>query len=52
MESIASTAKQLMEAASHVEVSFTEATHVEHVRPMFKVSSSFVSHIKGRNSKF
>lgn len=38
MEEIATTAKSLMEAASHVDATFTLATHVEHVRPMFKVS--------------
>ena len=37
MESISHTAKSLMEAASHVDATFTLATHVEHVRPMFKV---------------
>ncbi|XP_047737905.1 brefeldin A-inhibited guanine nucleotide-exchange protein 1 isoform X3 [Hyalella azteca] len=38
MESISHTAKSLMEAASHVDMPFTLATHVEHVRPMFKLS--------------
>lgn len=37
METISSTAKSLMEAASHVDATFTLATHIEHVRPMFKV---------------
>ena len=30
-------AKVMMESISHVESSFTSATHQEHVRPMFKV---------------
>ena len=38
MEQMALTAKSLMEAASHVQVSFTSATHSDHVRPMFRVS--------------
>jgi brefeldin A-inhibited guanine nucleotide-exchange protein len=37
MEQMALTAKSLMEAASHVQVSFTSATHSDHVRPMFRV---------------
>ena len=38
MEAIANTSKVLMESVSHVQTSFTSATHHEHVRPMFKVS--------------
>ncbi|XP_069166610.1 brefeldin A-inhibited guanine nucleotide-exchange protein 1 isoform X3 [Procambarus clarkii] len=38
METISITAKSLMEAASHVSATFTLATHVEHVRPMFKMA--------------
>lgn len=38
METISLTAKSLMEAASHVDATFTLATHVEHVRPMFKMA--------------
>jgi len=38
MREMASTAKALMEAASHVEAEFISSTHYEHVRPMFKVS--------------
>ena len=38
MEQMASTAKVLMESVSHVHASFTSAKHLEHVRPMFKVS--------------
>ncbi|KAK8729377.1 hypothetical protein OTU49_008796 [Cherax quadricarinatus] len=38
METISITAKSLMEAASHVDATFTLATHVEHVRPMFKMA--------------
>ena len=37
MESMALTAKALMESVSHVQSNFTSATHLEHVRPMFKV---------------
>jgi hypothetical protein len=37
MEQMAKTAKALMEAVSHVQAPFTSATHLEHVRPMFKV---------------
>lgn len=38
MEQMSHTAKSLMEAASHVQAEFTCATHVEHVRPMFKLA--------------
>ncbi|XP_068200225.1 brefeldin A-inhibited guanine nucleotide-exchange protein 1-like isoform X2 [Palaemon carinicauda] len=38
METISDVAKSLMEAASHVDATFTLATHVEHVRPMFKMA--------------
>jgi len=38
MEQMAQTAKALMESVSHVQSNFTSATHLEHVRPMFKVS--------------
>ncbi|XP_041422402.1 brefeldin A-inhibited guanine nucleotide-exchange protein 1 isoform X1 [Xenopus laevis] len=38
MEQMAKTAKALMEAVSHVQVPFTSATHLEHVRPMFKLA--------------
>lgn len=41
MEQMAKTAKALMEAVSHVQAPFTSATHLEHVRPMFKVSYTF-----------
>lgn len=37
MDQMTSTAKALMESVSHVKVSFTSATHHEHVRPMFKL---------------
>nr|XP_009862113.1 brefeldin A-inhibited guanine nucleotide-exchange protein 1 isoform X1 [Ciona intestinalis] len=37
MQDMASTAKALMEAASHVEAEFICTTHYEHVRPMFKL---------------
>ncbi|XP_013083903.2 brefeldin A-inhibited guanine nucleotide-exchange protein 1-like isoform X2 [Biomphalaria glabrata] len=38
MENMAQTAKALMESVSHCQVSFTSATHQEHVRPMFKLA--------------
>lgn len=41
MEQMAKTAKALMEAVSHVQAPFTSATHLEHVRPMFKVRYMF-----------
>ncbi|XP_061487343.1 brefeldin A-inhibited guanine nucleotide-exchange protein 2 isoform X3 [Rhineura floridana] len=37
MEQMAKTAKALMEAVSHAKAPFTSATHLEHVRPMFKL---------------
>ena len=39
MEHMAQAAKALMESVSHVQSSFTSATHLEHVRPMFKVNN-------------
>lgn len=44
MEQMAKTAKALMEAVSHVQAPFTSATHLEHVRPMFKVNRSSHTH--------
>ncbi|KAK7489018.1 hypothetical protein BaRGS_00019679, partial [Batillaria attramentaria] len=38
MEAMAQTAKVLMESMSHVRSNFTSATHLEHVRPMFKMA--------------
>lgn len=38
MEHMAQTAKALMESVSHVMSYFTSATHLEHVRPMFKLA--------------
>lgn len=40
MEQMAKTAKALMEAVSHAQAPFFSATHLEHVRPMFKVTTS------------
>ena len=37
MDHMAQTAKALMESVSHVRTAFTSATHMDHVRPMFKV---------------
>ena len=39
MEQMAQTAKTLIEGVSHIQTTFTSATHVDHVRPMFKVWS-------------
>jgi hypothetical protein len=38
LEQISETAQALMQAASHVDAQFTQAVHLEHVRPMFRVS--------------
>lgn len=38
MEQMAKTAKALMEAVSHAQAPFFSAKHLEHVRPMFKVT--------------
>ncbi|XP_077296772.1 ADP ribosylation factor guanine nucleotide exchange factor Sec71 [Arctopsyche grandis] len=38
MEVISSAAKNLMESVSHVQMQFTTAKHLEHVRPMFKMA--------------
>ncbi|BET03204.1 brefeldin A-inhibited guanine nucleotide-exchange protein [Nesidiocoris tenuis] len=38
MEAISTAAKNLMESVSHVQAPFTQAKHLEHVRPMFKLS--------------
>lgn len=52
MESISATAKNLMESVSHVQAPFTSAKHLEHVRPMFKVSNFFkiivINHVQRR----
>lgn len=45
MEQMAKTAKALMEAVSHAKAPFTSATHLDHVRPMFKVSSLRSLHV-------
>ena len=37
MEQMAQTAKTLIEGVSQIHTTFTSATHVEHIRPMFKV---------------
>ncbi|KAL7059279.1 hypothetical protein AAHC03_013401 [Spirometra sp. Aus1] len=37
MEALAQSARELMESVSHMQSDFTSATHVEHVRPMFKL---------------
>lgn len=37
-ETMATSAKALMESVSHVEVSFTSAKHLDHVRPMFRTA--------------
>lgn len=38
MESMSETARILMESVSHVEAQFTLASHVEYVKPMFKIA--------------
>lgn len=38
LESMAETARILMESVSHVEAQFTLASHIEHVKPMFKIA--------------
>lgn len=38
LESMAETARVLMESVSHVEAQFTLASHLEHVKPMFKIA--------------
>lgn len=38
MESMSETARLLMESVSHVEAQFTLASHVEYVKPMFKIA--------------
>ena len=40
MEQMAQTAKILIEGVSQIQTTFTSATHVEHIRPMFKVHNS------------
>lgn len=40
MEQMAQTAKTLIEGVSQIHTTFTSATHVEHIRPMFKVTWS------------
>lgn len=47
MEQMAKTAKALMEAVSHVQAPFTSATHLEHVRPMFKVTQVDIEELAG-----
>lgn len=38
MEAMAQTAKSMMEDISHVQTAFIQATHMQHINPMFKVS--------------
>lgn len=38
MESMAQIAKSMMEDISHVQTSFIQATHMQHVNPMFKIA--------------
>lgn len=52
MEQMAKTAKALMEAVSHVQAPFTSATHLEHVRPMFKVAGANTLALKGPTRGF
>ena len=45
MEVMAQTAKAKMEDAQSVDMTFVRASHIEHVRPMFRVWSYGKSHI-------
>lgn len=38
LESMSETARVLMESVSHVEAHFTQASHLEYVKPMFKIA--------------
>ena len=40
MESMAQTAKSMMEDISHAHIAFIQATHIQHINPMFKVRTS------------
>ena len=42
---MAQTAEALMEDVSHMHTTFVQATHIEHVRPMFKVTDYFPRYI-------
>ena len=46
---MAQTAKTLIEGVSQIQTTFTSATHVEHIRPMFKV---WVSTVQKSNSSY
>ena len=50
MEQMAQTAKTLIEGVSQIQTTFTSATHVEHIRPMFKVCAGF--HIHNSHSPY
>ena len=45
MEQMAQTAKTLIEGVSQIQTTFTSATHVEHIRPMFKVFTPFSKYL-------
>lgn len=49
MDHMAQTAKALMESVSHVRSNFTSATHMDHVRPMFKVSICAAARDSGKD---
>ena len=42
---MAQTAKTLIEGVSQIQTTFTSATHVEHIRPMFKVFTPFCEYL-------
>ena len=44
MEQMAKTPKALMEAVTHAQAPFFSPTHLEHVRPMFKVHTHTHTH--------
>ena len=45
MEQMAQTAKTLIEGVSQIQTTFTSASHVEHIRPMFKVFTPFCEYL-------
>lgn len=47
---MAQTAKTLIEGVSQIQTTFTSATHVEHIRPMFKVWTK--SQVQKSNSSY
>ena len=52
MEQMAQTAKTLIEGVSQIQTTFTSATHVEHIRPMFKVFTPFCEYLFSVQSRY